>query len=144
MSNGYISLERRGNDSLAVTGDDCRHLIELAGLYGWRDPEVARAFWCPSDGVEDDINTVGAEQAGRLADFLDQALDNIPDHDARRHKLRGCAWAGPNAAERGWLEEDPRRPLSPLERFSGDEKEFVRQVAAFCRGGAFRVIFEWW
>jgi hypothetical protein len=147
MSNGYLSLERPGEsvfDGLPLTRKDLRHLLELAGLYGWADHEAARELLFAGDGVSDDTGALSDQMARRLGRVLEQALDDLPNHDARGHKLRPARWAGPDAAKNGWLEEDPAHPLSPLERFSGAEKEWVREVAMFCRRGAFRVVWEWW
>jgi hypothetical protein len=94
------------------------------------------------DGEEDDVGVVTTEQAERLAEALAGALEDIPDHDARTHKLRPSPWAGPDAARRGWLEEDPLRPLSPLEWWSGQDKEFIRELVSFCRRGGFLVVKE--
>jgi hypothetical protein len=76
-----------------------------------------------------------------LADALESVLPDIPDHDARRHKLRAVR-GGPPA---GWLEEDRRRPLSPLERHSGSAcKEWLKTFIAFLRSGGVRIWWENW
>jgi hypothetical protein len=145
MSYGYISCEREGDDNfVAMLPGDRQRLLDLAELYGWDDLQTGREFSSVRPRTEDDdayVGTVTAEQALRLVEALERALPDIPDHDARLHKLRKPAWAGVDDAA---LEEDPQQPLTLLEWFSGDEKEYVRQMIAFCRGGAFRVVFEPW
>jgi hypothetical protein len=144
MSSGYYSLERGEDDGLTLLASDRDRVLDLARLCGWRDPAAAGELRGAGDGVDDDVGVLTAEQACRLADALAQAIDDIPDHDARTDKLRPSPWAGPGAAERGWLEEDPLRPLSPLEWWCGEDKEFIREVVAFCRRGGFRVVQERW
>lgn len=139
MSSGYYSLQR-GDEGLELPGTDRDRVLELARLGGWHDPAADGEIRRAGDGVEDDVGVLTAEQARGLADALAEAIDDIPGHDARAHKLRPCPWAGPGAAERGWLEEDPLWPLSPLEWWSGEDKEFIRELVAFCRRGGFRVV----
>jgi hypothetical protein len=144
MSTGYISLERSSDDELGMLPGDRNRILALVRLAGWRDSQAAYELLFAGDGVSDDAGVLTTEQACRLADALEATLDDIPDYDARRHKLRPCPWAGPQAAEQGWLEEDPQRPLSPLEYWSGQEKDLVRELAAFCRRGSFRVVWQSW
>lgn len=140
--NGYISLERAGNDALALMPDDVRHIAALARLFGWDDQEADREWRSTGDGVEDDAGSLSDSQASGLRVALQRALDDLPNHDAMRHKLKPCSWAGPRAAEQGWLEEDEQQRLTVLERFSGDGKQLVRDLVAFLRRGAFRVVRE--
>lgn len=144
MSSGYISLWREGEpNGLALTSMDLIRLCDLATLFGWDDSAAAYQLAAPGDGVEDDMGLLTEPMAQALAATLERALNDIPNHDARLHKLRPCGWAGPHAAEQGWLEEDPSQPLSPLEYCSGEDKEFVRQAVAFCRRGGFWVKREY-
>ncbi len=143
MSNGYVDFQR-GEAALGLLPDDCRNVGRLAEMYGWRDREGACALFFFGDGAEDDAGSLDERQAAALAAALESALPDIPDHDARRPKLRPCAWAGAAAEAHGWLEEDPRNPLTLLERFSGDEKELLKELIAFLRRGAFRVVYQPW
>jgi hypothetical protein len=144
MSNSYTSLERSSDDELGLLPGDRHRILALARLSGWRDPQAAYELFLAGDGVEDDVGVLTAEQAGRLADALAATLDDIPDHDACRHKLRPCPWAGSLAAEQGWLEEDPQQPLSPLEYWSGEDKELIQDLVAFCKRGGFRIVRQRW
>jgi hypothetical protein len=132
MSCGYICLERDGSDVFTLGREDVRDLVGLARMYGWHDPEARRALNPDSDGTPDALT---GRSARALAAALEEALDDLPDHDAVSHKLRTCP-------RTGWVEEDPRRPVSLIERFSGPSKETLRDLVAFCRRGPFAAVFD--
>lgn len=136
---GVLSLETDDGDGLDIESEDLRRVLSLAGLFGWHDPTAARELLLAGDGHEDDVGVLSAAQAGLLAAALEQTLDDIPNHDAMRHKLLSFPT---DQSGFGWLEEDPKRPLSPLEWFSGEGKGFVRALAALCRRGKVRAIRE--
>jgi hypothetical protein len=79
------------------------------------------------------------ERAHAVGDAPGRAFDDILNHDARAHNAWPAPWADPDAPVQGRLGEDEANALSPLEYVSGDEKKYVRQVAAFRRRGPFRV-----
>jgi hypothetical protein len=90
------------------------------------------------------------EDAARIADALEQALDDIPDFDAAEKWVEyGPTDIGPTdmptgPVERSLVEEGfavsvPNWSLSPLEYFSGEDKQLVRAFIAYCRAGAFHI-----
>src|SRR5262249_52232156 len=80
-----------------------------------------------------DGQRVTAEDARALADALERALPDIPDHDAMPHKT----FEHPSEPGVRLVALDPR--ASPYEWFSGDKKRLVRQFIDFCRQGGFEI-----
>jgi hypothetical protein len=116
-------------------------LLRLAEAHGWQPqgtsqpPEDAIHFpggrWDPSSYTSNDGQIVSAADARALANALELALPNIPDHDALAKYRRpdggiGIAPTPPPASDADW--------------FSGAEaKAYVTEFIAFCRQGTFRV-----
>jgi hypothetical protein len=73
---------------------------------------------------------VSAKDARALADALEQALPDIPRHNALEHKCMVID------GER-LLPEGVR--VSPYERFSGSNRLHLEKFIAFCRNGGFRI-----
>lgn len=125
---------------------------ELAADHGWEPAgtlapddweEEAEEEW---DGgyLSPDGQQVTDEDAGNLADALERALGDIPDHDARVHKPAG--YPLPRAMIR--LLRDmpgdnpppgPEQCLNAREWFSGKRKQAVRDFIAFCQRGSFTI-----
>jgi hypothetical protein len=80
-----------------------------------------------------DGQRVTAEDARALADALERALPDIPDHDAMAHKTFE------HPSEPGVRLVAIDTPASPYEWFSGDKKRLVRQFIDFCRQGGFEI-----
>jgi hypothetical protein len=80
-----------------------------------------------------DGQRVSAEDARNLADALERALPDIPDHDALIHKT----FEHPGSPGMRLLALDT--PASPYEWFSGDKKRYVREFIAYCRQGGFEI-----
>jgi hypothetical protein len=80
-----------------------------------------------------DGQRVTAEDVGALADALERALPDIPDHDAMAHKTFE------HPSEPGVRLVPIDTPTSPYEWFSGDKKGLVRQFIAYCRRGGFEI-----
>ena len=78
---------------------------------------------------------VTAVDAARLADALERALPDIPDHDALEHKTREVDLPGLGPTRL----IDARENLSPIELFSGDRKEQLRKFILYCRAGSFQI-----
>ena len=82
-----------------------------------------------------DGQLVTAVDAGRLADALERALPDIPNHDALEHKTRGVDLPGLGPTRL----IDAREHLSSVELFSGDRKEQLRKFILYCRAGSFQI-----
>ncbi len=95
-------------------------------------------FPSPGDPVmmayfTNDGNRVTPEDARALADALEQALPDLPDHDAMAHKTV----AHPAAPGARFIHLDT--PINPMEWFSGKKKEHLREFIAFCCQGGFEI-----
>ena len=80
-----------------------------------------------------DYQWVTAEDASNLADALERAIDDLPNHDALEHKTVKVAIGG------GCQVRSIRDGASvlPFEFFSGRRKDWVREFIAYCRAGEF-------
>jgi hypothetical protein len=76
---------------------------------------------------------VTAGDARALADALERALPDIPDHDGLGHK----AVTLPTSPGENFLPLDT--PASPYEVFSGQNKARLRRFIGFCRRGGFAI-----
>ena len=119
------------------------NVLALAEMYGWRPagtlPPQPEAVGEPAGAWNgnyflNDGQTVTAEDAGNLADALERALADIPNHDAAGHKTTKVkTWTGVVQTVL------PGAKISPLEALSGPHKSSVREFIAFCRQGSFEV-----
>jgi len=75
---------------------------------------------------------VTPEDARALADALERALPDVPDHDAMGHKTF-CHDALP-----GVRLVDATTPVNPYEWFGG-KKELLQDMIDFCRQGGFEI-----
>ena len=86
-------------------------------------------------------NQVGALEAQSWADALEEALADIPNHDATAHK----PGASPMPTMIKRLNRDmgkhfdPSQCIGALEWFSGQRKQVLRELIAFCREGGFSI-----
>lgn len=116
-------------------------MLKLAYLYGWKplgtepggwiDPDTGPWYHPVSwDGnyTSNDLQWVTEEDAARIAEALENALEDIPDHDVGETTVE----YGPKMVFTG-----PGVPGGLLEYFSGAGKQRVRDFVAFCRVGAF-------
>jgi hypothetical protein len=78
---------------------------------------------------------VTPDDANNLADALEQALPDIPGHDAMENKTRKIM-----------TKDGPMRVIpagadvNPLESFSGpDQRRYLRKFIKFCRAGGFNI-----
>ena len=141
-----------------------RKMLELACEYGWKPAGTEPGRWVdPSTGELDEqlspdpdewdgdyfgncFQWVTDEDAAHIADALDLALDDIPEFDT------GEKWVeyGPtdmptglverSLVEQGFTVSGPNRSLSPLEFFSGEDKQLIRGFIAYCRAGTFYIM----
>ncbi len=86
---------------------------------------------------------VSAADARAWADALENALDDVPNHDARI--LKPQAYPMPIAVARLFRDltggglPDPGQHINALEWFSGTRKQELRDFIAYCRRGGFAV-----
>jgi hypothetical protein len=86
-------------------------------------------------------NQVGALEAQSWAEAFEEALADIPDHDATAHKTG----ASPMPAIIKRFNRDlgnrfdPKQCVGALEWFSGQRKQMLWDFIAFCRQGGFRI-----
>jgi hypothetical protein len=111
------------------------HLLRLASLAGWQP-----AGTLPPEGAGDwdgnyftnDGQRVGDEDARGLAEALERALPDVPDHDALGDK------AFYHPALPGVRLVDARTPVNSFEWFAG-QKDVLKRFIAFCRAGGFEI-----
>ena len=136
-------------------------MLELAYRYGWKPAGTEPGQWVdPSTGElteqlspdpdEWDGNYftnasqwVTDEDAAHIADALEQTLDDIPDFDTDEKWVEYGPTNLPTSqverslVEQGFAVSGPNESLSPLEFFSGERKQQVRDFITYCRAGAF-------
>jgi hypothetical protein len=120
-------------------------MLALAARYGWQpagtlppDPEYFDDYdgdpadwdghYFPADGQE-----MTADDAHRLADALERALPDLPDHDALWDKViagRSTRDDGLHLWSRAVLSGVT---VSPVEEFSGSNKTWLGKFIAHCR-----------
>lgn len=125
--------------------------IELAQDHGWapagtRPPcrrGQRRRRW---DGnyVTNDGQEVLAPDARHWADALEEALADVPDHDARGHKPGASPLPRAIAPLLRDMPGDIGLPatgqrINAMEWFSGGRKKALRAFIAFCRRGQFAI-----
>jgi hypothetical protein len=137
-------LETTGVDVWGACGDfgfseRCWRLVLALGRhYGWRpegtlppDPDWFED-WCGDDASWDgryyppEGQRMTARDARALADALDRAVMDLPDHDA-------LSLTSSDYAQRMGLLNAHLGPLSPLEAFSGSGKAMLRDFIVHCR-----------
>jgi hypothetical protein len=114
-----------GETSFTMSG--WRYMLRLASENGWQ----------PAGTFPDSENSgrrVSPEDARALADALERALPDIPNHDALEHK----AFTAPGlpSGER-FIRAD--EDINPLEYYSGESKLHLRQFIELCRQGGFEI-----
>jgi hypothetical protein len=92
---------------------------KLARAYGWEGAALE-----PGDYVNE-------EEAARLAEALEEALPDIPDHDAVAGRTE---WIGDYHV--------PTAEVTPTEWFSGAAKIYYKEFIRHCRAGGFRVEYD--
>jgi hypothetical protein len=122
-----------------------RLLLTLGHSYGWQpagtlppDPEAFddalgdRSDW---DGhyFPCDSQVMTVEDAHALADALERALADLPDHDALTGKAAVTRGGKDNPYPVWALQAAPGIVLSPVEAFSGANKTLLRGFIEHCR-----------
>ncbi len=121
-----------------------RNVLKLAYEYGWRplgteieDEWIVVETGEPTRQIDDwnggyftnDLQWVTEEDAERIADALEDALEDIPDRDVDETEAKH----GPVS-----LFDFPY-PTDTLEFFSSAGKQKIRAFIEFCRAGGFRI-----
>ena len=135
-------------------------LLKLAMTYGWQPLGTELSGESNWDGTyfSNDLQIVTAEDAAALANALETALDDIPDHEIGGEK--DVKFDSAEKAQKyldavgdsqfKWLLEMicfekvesyqlPNVLLTPFEYFSGEMKPVVISFIRLCRKGAFRI-----
>ena len=140
-------------------------ILELAYSYSWRPQGTEPGQWYDENGelckqispdpdtwdsnnyFSNDYQWVTETDAANIADALQQALDDIPDFDTSRKWVQpepdDLLWdLAESPAERAKLEQGffvdlDADSLSPVDYFSGEVKQIVRDFIRFCQAGAF-------
>ena len=152
--------------SFAFDLPDWHFTVELAERYGWQpagtvfDEPQFDVIFGPPDAAEDERDLresrflndyfsnsgqwLTPPDAQNMANSLENALPDIPDHDAMSHKLRRNARPmriaylfeiipGSNGPPRD------HDAVSAFEWFSGKEKQRLIDFIRFCQAGGFRI-----
>src|SRR5215204_7497515 len=138
-------------------------VLKLAYGYGWKPQGTEPAQWYDENGelvkqispdpdewdgnnyFSSDFQLVTEEDAANIADALQQALDDIPDFDTDEKRVEYGPGELPTSpiersfVEQGLVIEGPNASLSPVEDFSGEAKQEVRDFIRFCQAGEFRI-----
>lgn len=137
-------------------------ILKLAYEYGWQPQGTEAGQWYDENGelnrqlspdpeewdgtyFSNDFQWVTDEDAANIADALERALDDVPDVDAgEKEVVYGPDDLPENPLERSLAEQGypvivPNSSLSPLEFFSGEAKQWVRDFIKFSRAGGFRI-----
>lgn len=99
-----------------------------------RGPDGLPAPWRPGIYAPWLGQRLSDEDADRLADALERAMDDIPDHDAMAHKV--CMQIETNDGRR-WRMIAPDAVVMPFEYFSGNNKRKLWRLIRICRLGGF-------
>jgi hypothetical protein len=122
------------------------NLLELARINGWEPEGTIVPFDAASNKDQpecadgrfpywlNDYRKVTTTDARKMADALERSLDNLPNHDALEHKLPSLP-----VGSCGFLEKLRNLPISPMEFYSGSDKQRVRNFIDFARAGSFAV-----
>jgi len=113
-----------------------RNVLKLAYEYGWKplgtemDEWIGRPDEWNGGYFSNDLQWVAEGDAARIANALEDALKDIPDHDVDETEVEHeLVWAIFNFDD----------PVPPLEYFSGAGKQKIRAFVEFCRAGGFRI-----
>lgn len=122
-------------------------LLRLAYDFGWRPlgtqrpallpracPDGVPVEWNPADYFSCRGQFVTPADATALAEALDAALDDIPNHDPFAD-VRPPAPMAPGFPH--LVSTSPRTRVSMFEVFAGPNKARLREFIAFCRVGGF-------
>jgi hypothetical protein len=123
-----VAVQLVSEEIHVVTGEPWRHwfddrswdrIRELAQAYGWEGAAME-----PGDYVNE-------KEAARLANALEEALPDIPDHDTVKGRTE---WIGDYHV--------PTENVTPTEWFSGAAKIYYKEFIRHCRAGGFRVEYD--
>jgi hypothetical protein len=125
-------------------------ILRLALSHGWRpagteqpeawdqgEPSDTPRVWNPRNYWARRGQSVTASDAAALAQALDEAFPDIPNHDAMAHKIVSTIDLPAGEPVRFI---NPFRRFNPYEYFSGANKARLERFVAFCRAGAFKIV----
>ncbi|MEE8143202.1 MAG: hypothetical protein V3T77_08880 [Planctomycetota bacterium] len=139
----YILRSALGTEILSLW--DWHRLWELADQGGWRPENPEAAVWMAQQrhtcggrvfmGRElpqatTEALEISPQDCKKMAVALEQMLDDIPNHDAIEAKAPSFRGVSGKILSRAIL---PGEFVSPLEEFSGERKELVREWLAKLR-----------
>src|SRR5215208_2801155 len=152
---GAGGIERFSNTSW-------RKILELAYEYGWKPQGTEPGQWCDENGelikqlspdpnewnggyFSSDHQWVTHEDAANIAGALQRALDYIEDANTEKKRVEYGPGELPTSpierslVEQGFVVNVPNASLSPVEYFSGEAKQMVRDFIRFCQAGGFSI-----
>lgn len=167
MSMDLVSAGEK-NSHFHLTGLGWDRVLSLAHQYGWEPrgtrPGAPAYMYCMTEAEEKELDQnwngnyvtndgeiVTPEDAAAMAAALEKALDDIPEHNAARHKEmtlaesmaeQGCPpdrIAQMNPAVANMLIIRGVETMNNFEFFSGQTKDVLIRFIAFCREGAFEI-----
>ena len=138
-----------GTERFSVTSW-CK-VLQLAHEYGWQPIGTQAPSFTLDNGtietIEDwngtylsnNYQRVLDEDAASIAKALQRALNDIPDFDTDQKwvKLSPTNPYERMMAEQGWEMSGPDPSLTPVEFFSGEAKQHVKDFIVYCQAGGF-------
>jgi hypothetical protein len=131
-----------------------REVLKLAYDYGWKPAGTEPGRWidemgeldkqmCPDpetwesmDYFSNGYQWVTDEDAGNIAEALERALEDIPDEDTVGVLAASLSF-DPVGGEVSGIDTEQEKNLTPLDWFSGEYKQMVREFIDYCRAGEF-------
>lgn len=133
-------------------------ILGLAYEYGWKPQGTEAGQWYDENGklikqlspdpdewdgdyFSNNFQLVTEEDAANIADALERALDDIPDFDTDEKRVEyGPSELPTSPVERSLVEQGfvinvPNASLSPVEYFSGEAKQMVRDFTGSAEPG---------
>jgi hypothetical protein len=93
--------------------------------------------WDPQNYFARKGQRVTDEDAAALAAALEQAMPDVPGHDAVGHKV--VSLLDTSLAGR-FRVLNPYKKVHPFEYFSGENKARLQRFIDFCKAGGFRIV----
>jgi hypothetical protein len=128
-------------------------VLQLAQEYGWQPTGTQAPTFTLADGTVEAVEgwsgtylsnsyqRVGDEDAANIAEALRRALGDIPDFDTDE-KWVDLPPSNPferMMAEKGFEMSGPNPSLTPIEFFSGEAKQRVKDFIVYCQAGGFHI-----
>lgn len=114
-----------------------RGTLEPADWSSRKGPDGEPRRWYRNNYFSRAGQQVTDEDAAEIGRVIEDALPDVPDHDAIAHKV-GSTIDMPGAKQLRILRPGVR--FSPYEFFSGPDKQLLRRFAEICRAGGFQIV----